>query len=1066
MTLKENAYGTKPDATPPPAGAAIPPPFNDGSVAEDTPLASSVPQTIALDWLAALPDAALVMDNRGAIVEVNAPAAAMFGYPRAELVGRPVAMIVPERLRAKHAKHTADYFAAPRLRSRHAGLELSARHKDGSEFLVTITLSPVPAAPVTFALAVVRDITAQKRVEATLQRRITDLSVLNRMATIVTEAMDEDEIITRVMDEALHLVGVEFAAIRRLDQAAGELILVAHRGTSDEFVRATSRVKLGEGVSGRVAQTGEPIIIGTLAEYPGELKELLEQERIQSIAGVPLVGRTGLLGVMNLGAPNPDSFDSAGMELLLTLARQMAIGIEQTRLYAETRRQNRHLSVLYTVNRATSQSLNLEEILQSAMLATVEALDVEKGGIYLFDDDGESLVLHAHYGHSDDIIRRIQRLNAGEGISGQAIAQQQPVVLDSAEHPTERFAKFIRQQVRTLVSVPLWASGRVVGAFTLGTVRAHAFPTEERDLLTAIGQQLGSAVQNARLYEAVQQELTERKQAEKALLESEQKFRVLSEQSLLAMGIIQDGMLKYVNQAFVDIGGYSIDEVMSWTPADQAKIIHPDDRALVMEQGRKKQAGDPDSVTNYQYRTITKNGETKWLDLYSKTVLYQGRTASFFMVVDITERKRAEELLQRYNQRLMHLHEIDRNIIMAHSPKTIADTVLAHIRRLIPCWRASVLLYEPDTNEIVILASAANGQTAIQPDVRFAAPAEQMSQLVLTERYYLVEDIHTLPEPIPPLVRLAIAEGTHSYLNVLLVVEQKLIGALTLGSKTRGAFTEEDIQITIEVANQIAIAIHQARLKEAIERHSAELEQRVARRTAQLEAANKELESFSYSVSHDLRAPLRAINGFAAIIARRHRPNLNEEGRHYADNIVLASDRMGELIDDLLQYSRLGRGGARRKPVPLREVFDPLASDLAGHLAEIGGTLSLADDLPTVMGDRTLLGRVFTNLLENAVTYRQADVPVQVTVSCQVEGQDVIVCVGDNGIGIPAQHHHKVFNIFQRLHSDDDYPGTGIGLATVKKSVELLGGQVWIESVVGEGSKFFIQLPKESDSLS
>ena len=147
--------------------------------------------------------------------------------------------------------------------------------------------------------------------------------------------------------------------------------------------------------------------------------------------------------------------------------------------------------------------------------------------------------------------------------------------------------------------------------------------------------------------------------------------------------------------------------------------------------------------------------------------------------------------------------------------------------------------------------------------------------------------------------------------------------------------------------------------------------------------------------------------------------------------------------------------------MPLGEVFDPLASDLAGQLAEIGGTLSIADDLPTVIGDRTLLGRVFANLLENAVTYRQADVPLQVTISCQVDGQDVSVCVADNGIGIPAEYYNKVFNIFQRLHSEDEYPGTGIGLATVKKSVELLGGRAWIESVVGEGSKFFIQLPKE-----
>jgi signal transduction histidine kinase len=224
----------------------------------------------------------------------------------------------------------------------------------------------------------------------------------------------------------------------------------------------------------------------------------------------------------------------------------------------------------------------------------------------------------------------------------------------------------------------------------------------------------------------------------------------------------------------------------------------------------------------------------------------------------------------------------------------------------------------------------------------------------------------------------------------------------------------------------------------------------------ELKTKNQELELFSYAISHDLRGPLLTVRELTETLAERHRDSLTEEERNYPDDIHRAVVRMDRFIDDLLNYARLGRKSVMLRTLPLSFVIAQVADVLAPRIQEKGATVTTADDLPDIAGEQTLLLQIFSNLLDNALTYCPEQRKPQIAITWEKENRYAVVCVADNGIGIPAEQQEHIFEMFSRLHSEDEYPGTGIGLAIVKKAVEMQGGSVRIESAVDSGSKFYL----------
>ena len=237
------------------------------------------------------------------------------------------------------------------------------------------------------------------------------------------------------------------------------------------------------------------------------------------------------------------------------------------------------------------------------------------------------------------------------------------------------------------------------------------------------------------------------------------------------------------------------------------------------------------------------------------------------------------------------------------------------------------------------------------------------------------------------------------------------------------------------------------------------LQRQLEARNAELAATNQELQAFSYSASHDLRAPLRAIAGFAQILRHEHAAGMSEEGLGYLGQIISNTNRMGALIDNLLMYARAGRTAVRMVPVPLVPLLEQLAATFGERIRSTGTRFEVQGPLATPLGDATLLGQILGNLIDNALTYRRHDATPEVRVSALLRDEHVVISVADNGIGIEPEYHDKIFEVFQRLHTADEYPGSGIGLAIVAKSARLMGGEISLESTPGRGSTFSIRLP-------
>jgi signal transduction histidine kinase len=659
---------------------------------------------------------------------------------------------------------------------------------------------------------------------------------------------------------------------------------------------------------------------------------------------VPIILERETLGLMEVGSRRPFTFGLEDVRLLNAIGNQVGLAIQKARLLHETERRANEQAALNIIAKAISQSLRTDELLKIALEKIFEVTGRERLSITLKDSASDGMILAAHRGFLPDEIEELVRPSS-ESIIQEVFATGQPLVINNSRSFGNSEA--LSPQKNPAGMIPIKAGTHVVGILGVSAVRPVPFEWREVELLEAIGNMIGVALENARLFS-----------------ETEARYRELQILQAISQTILGSIDLKAI-----------LNEVL-----DKAYEIGGFDIGVIRIFDRTGDILEPVAMRGYQ------------------------------------------------------------------APKHVED----HRK---------------------VIEGLTNGSG--------------------THEVLVDKAVHVVDLNLTPGMRTFRKEGVRTAVVVPLRSYDNVLGIIHLGNRFERVFGQRELQLLEAIGDQAGIAIQKARLYEesrqaqtALEEKAAELirsnadlqhstqevksaKEKLERvnsmltvQAAELARSNTELEQFAYVASHDLQEPLRMVASYVQLLARRYKGKLDSEAEEFIGFAVDGSKRMQDLIQALLAYSRIGTKGRQFAPTPCEVVLQNALKNLQIAIEDSKAKIT-HDPLPTVMGDSIQLGQLFQNLIGNAIKFRGEKSP-SVHVTAERQANEWLFSFRDDGIGIDSQYAARIFVIFQRLHTKEEYPGTGIGLALCKKIVERHSGRIWVDSEPHKGSTFRFTLPAEN----
>lgn len=544
------------------------------------------------------------------------------------------------------------------------------------------------------------------------------------------------------------------------------------------------------------------------------------------------------------------------------------------------------------------------------------------------------------------------------------------------------------------------------------------------------------------------------------------------------VGMKLDGVIESWNKGAEKLYGYTAVEIIG---RHISLLSMPDQQQETMSFLRRLARGE--KIDHFETRRIRKDGEALDISLSISPIFSPGGNIVGAAAIsrDITPLKKAErereELLarERSTRRQAELATerftfLAKAGVLLGSSLDYEETLTAVTRLVTPRladWCAVSLLNDAGRLEVVAVAHVDPQKEEMARQI-YQKYLQQLDSRAGSYRILKSGDSVLQTELTDEMLQMAAANekelkilrafGLRSLIVAPMITRGQRIGALTLvNAKKSLQYSADDLVMAQELAARAATAVDNARLYHQTKHLNQELEKRVQQRTMQLEAANSELEAFAYSVSHDLRAPLRAMDGFSRILLEDYVAAMPEDAAFYLRRIRSNAQQMGNLIDDLLSFSRLSRQPLKKETVYPNRIVEMVVAQLQEELGERQVEFVI-DRLPPCQADARLLSQVYINLLENAVKYTRNREHVRIHVGAEEKNGTAVYFVQDNGIGFDPQYTDKIFGVFQRLHRAEDFDGTGVGLAIVQRILYRHNGRIWATAEVGKGATFYFTL--------